>query len=90
MALPLVFQTTEEWKGSPLGLHPVRVALQIARPELDSAIEPVVISADGGRHASGFLAASCVAVGHRSVRWDASPFSILHLNMLLSLTISAH
>ncbi|MEN9568474.1 MAG: hypothetical protein RLZZ69_3670, partial [Cyanobacteriota bacterium] len=35
VALPLVFQTTEEWEESDLGLHPVQVALQIAIPELD-------------------------------------------------------
>ena len=44
VALPLVFQTTEEWRNSDLGLHPVQVALQIAIPELDGAIEPVIMS----------------------------------------------
>ena len=34
VALPLVFQTTQEWEDSDLGLHPVQVALQIAIPEL--------------------------------------------------------
>jgi magnesium chelatase subunit H len=34
VALPLVFQTTQEWEESDLGLHPVQVALQIAIPEL--------------------------------------------------------
>ena len=29
VALPLVFQTTQEWEDSDLGLHPVQVALQI-------------------------------------------------------------
>ncbi len=29
VALPLVFQTTEEWLGSELGVHPVQVALQV-------------------------------------------------------------
>ena len=28
VSLPLVFQTTEEWNESELGLHPVQVALQ--------------------------------------------------------------
>lgn len=55
VALPLVFQTTEEWKQSDLGLHPVQVALQIAIPELDGAIEPVIMSgrdsATGKAHA---------------------------------------
>ncbi|MGA1085189.1 MAG: DUF3479 domain-containing protein, partial [Vulcanococcus sp.] len=41
VALPLVFQTTQEWEESDLGLHPVQVALQIAIPELDGAIEPI-------------------------------------------------
>ena len=44
VALPLVFQTTQEWEQSDLGLHPVQVALQIAIPELDGAIEPIVLS----------------------------------------------
>ena len=28
-SLPLVFQTTEEWMDSELGVHPVQVALQV-------------------------------------------------------------
>ena len=28
-SLPLVFQTTEEWLESELGVHPVQVALQV-------------------------------------------------------------
>jgi Cobalamin biosynthesis protein CobN and related Mg-chelatases len=44
VALPLVFQTTEEWENSDLGLHPIQVALQIAIPELDGAIEPIILS----------------------------------------------
>lgn len=30
VSLPLVFQTTEEWLDSELGVHPVQVALQVA------------------------------------------------------------
>ena len=29
VSLPLVFQTTEEWMQSELGVHPVQVALQV-------------------------------------------------------------
>ena len=29
VSLPLVFQTTEEWLDSQLGVHPVQVALQV-------------------------------------------------------------
>lgn len=32
VSLPLVFQTTEEWMDSELGLHPVQVALQVRLP----------------------------------------------------------
>ncbi|MCH9056246.1 magnesium chelatase subunit H [Parathermosynechococcus lividus] len=48
VALPLVFQTTEEWEDSDLGLHPIQVALQIALPELDGAIEPIILSGRDG------------------------------------------
>ncbi|WKT83675.1 MULTISPECIES: magnesium chelatase subunit H [unclassified Thermosynechococcus] len=48
VALPLVFQTTEEWQESDLGLHPIQVALQIALPELDGAIEPIILSGRDG------------------------------------------
>ncbi|KAK1291507.1 hypothetical protein QJS10_CPB17g01872 [Acorus calamus] len=41
VALPLVFQTTEEWLNSTLGLHPIQVALQVALPELDGGMEPI-------------------------------------------------
>ncbi len=32
VSLPLVFQTTEEWLESELGVHPVQVALQARAP----------------------------------------------------------
>merc|ERR1719472_533158 len=44
VTVPLVFQTTEEWQDSTLGLHPVQVALQVALPELDGGLEPIVFS----------------------------------------------
>lgn len=49
VALPLVFQTTEEWLLSSLGLHPVQVALQVALPELDGGMEPIVFSGRDAR-----------------------------------------
>ena len=33
VSLPLVFQTTEEWLDSELGVHPVQVALQVLHSE---------------------------------------------------------
>jgi magnesium chelatase subunit H len=45
-AVPLVFQSFEEWKSSELGLHPIQVALQVSLPEIDGAVEPIIY---GGR-----------------------------------------
>ncbi|GAA0151635.1 hypothetical protein LIER_10316 [Lithospermum erythrorhizon] len=44
VAVPLVFQTTEEWLNSTLGLHPIQVALQVSLPELDGGMEPIVFA----------------------------------------------
>eukprot|EP00217_Crustomastix_stigmatica_P012631 CAMPEP_0183793870 /NCGR_PEP_ID=MMETSP0803_2-20130417/3490_1 /TAXON_ID=195967 /ORGANISM="Crustomastix stigmata, Strain CCMP3273" /LENGTH=1445 /DNA_ID=CAMNT_0026038259 /DNA_START=48 /DNA_END=4383 /DNA_ORIENTATION=- len=44
VSVPLVFQTTEEWRDSTLGLHPVQVALQVCLPELDGGLEPIIFS----------------------------------------------
>eukprot|EP00897_Mesotaenium_endlicherianum_P008092 jgi/Mesen1/7310/ME000374S06668 len=49
VALPLVFQTTDEWQESSLGLHPIQVALQVALPELDGGLEPIVFSGRDSR-----------------------------------------
>jgi len=47
-AVPATFQTFEEWKDSELGLHPVQVALQVALPELDGAMEPIIFAGRDG------------------------------------------
>jgi len=70
VALPLVFQTTEEWETSDLGLHPIQVALQIAIPELDGAIEPIVLSGrDGATGKAIALQDRVEAVARRAMRW---------------------
>ena len=70
VALPLVFQTTEEWQESELGLHPIQVALQIAIPELDGAIEPIVMSGrDGNTGRAIALQDRLEAVAERSIKW---------------------
>ncbi|ERN40741.1 magnesium chelatase, H subunit [Rubidibacter lacunae KORDI 51-2] len=70
VALPLVFQTTEEWEDSELGLHPVQVALQIAIPELDGAIEPIVLSGrDGATGKAIALQDRVEAVAGRALKW---------------------
>ncbi|MFP4413724.1 magnesium chelatase subunit H [Coleofasciculus sp.] len=70
VALPLVFQTTEEWEGSDLGLHPIQVALQIAIPELDGAIEPIILSGrDGTTGKAIALQDRIEAVANRALKW---------------------
>ncbi|BBA79010.1 magnesium chelatase subunit H [cyanobacterium endosymbiont of Rhopalodia gibberula] len=69
-ALPLVFQTTQEWEESDLGLHPVQVALQIAIPELDGAIEPIILSGrDGNTGRAIALQDRIEAVAQRAIKW---------------------
>ncbi|MGA1283720.1 MAG: magnesium chelatase subunit H [Prochlorothrix sp.] len=70
VSLPLVFQTTEEWEESDLGLHPIQVALQIAIPELDGAIEPIVMSGrDGATGKAISLQDRVEAICKRAVKW---------------------
>ncbi|WP_017714918.1 magnesium chelatase subunit H [Kamptonema formosum] len=70
VALPLVFQTTEEWEDSDLGLHPIQVALQIAIPELDGAIEPIIMSGrDGATGKAIALQDRIEAVAARALKW---------------------
>lgn len=69
-ALPFVFQTTQEWEESDLGLHPVQVALQIAIPELDGAIKPIILSgrdANTGRVIA--LQDRIEVVAQRATKW---------------------
>ncbi|CAI9262733.1 unnamed protein product [Lactuca saligna] len=44
VALPLVFQTTEEWLNNTLVLHPIQVALRAALPKLDGGMELIFFS----------------------------------------------
>ncbi|HIK54912.1 MAG TPA: magnesium chelatase subunit H [Synechococcales cyanobacterium M55_K2018_004] len=70
VTLPLVFQTTEEWQNSDLGLHPIQVALQIAIPELDGAIEPIILSGrDGATGRAIALQDRVEAVAQRAMKW---------------------
>ncbi len=72
VALPLVFQTTQEWEVSDLGLHPVQVALQIAIPELDGAIEPIVLSGrDDATGKAHTLQDRVNAIAERAIRWSS-------------------
>ncbi|PNX78440.1 magnesium-chelatase subunit ChlI chloroplastic-like, partial [Trifolium pratense] len=69
-ALPLVFQTTEEWLNSTLGLHPIQVALQVALPELDGGMEPIVFaSRDPKTGKSHALHKRVEQLCTRAIRW---------------------
>jgi magnesium chelatase subunit H len=70
VALPLVFQTTEEWQKSDLGLHPVQVALQVAIPELDGAVDPIVLSGrDGMTGRAIALSDRMEVIAERALKW---------------------
>jgi len=62
VALPLVFQTTEEWLNSTLGLHPIQVALQVALPELDGGMEPIVFAGRDPRTGKPFFISSLLHI----------------------------
>lgn len=87
VALPLVFQTTEEWETSELGLHPIQVALQIAIPELDGAIEPIILSGrDGTTGKAIALQDRIEAIATRALKW-ANLRKKPKLNKKLAITI---
>jgi len=70
VSLPLVFQTTEEWSDSSLGLHPVQVALQVALPELDGGLEPIIFSGRDSRTGkSHALHDRIESVCDRAIKW---------------------
>jgi magnesium chelatase subunit H len=68
--VPLSFQTTEEWTDSTLGLHPVQVALQVALPELDGALEPIIFSGrDSKTGKSHSLQDRASQIANRALKW---------------------
>jgi len=69
-AVPATFQTFEEWKDSELGLHPVQVALQVALPELDGAIEPIIFAGRDGVTGRSIPQADRIEVlSKRAMKW---------------------
>lgn len=70
VSVPLVFQTTEEWRDSSLGLHPVQVALQVCLPELDGGLEPIIFSGrDSASGKSHSLYDRVQQLSERAVNW---------------------
>merc|ERR1719329_61882 len=69
-AVPATFQTFEEWKDSELGLHPIQVALQVALPELDGAIEPIIFAGRDGVTGRSIPQADRIDVlCQRAIKW---------------------
>merc|ERR1719293_384565 len=70
-AVPLVFQSFEEWQSSELGLHPIQVALQVSLPEIDGAIEPIIYAGrEGATGRSVPLADRVNLLADRAVKWS--------------------
>merc|ERR1712127_365000 len=69
-AVPLVFQSFEEWQASELGLHPIQVALQVSLPEIDGAIEPIIYAGrEGATGRSVPLADRVNLLANRALKW---------------------
>ncbi|MEM6253996.1 MAG: magnesium chelatase subunit H [Cyanobacteria bacterium P01_D01_bin.156] len=87
VALPLVFQTTEEWEDSDLGLHPIQVALQMAIPELDGAIDPIVVSGRDGMTGRAITLQDRVEIiSQRALKW-ANLRRVERANKKLAITV---
>ena len=70
VAVPLVFQSYEEWQDSELGLHPVQVALQVSLPEIDGSIEPIIYAGrEGATGRSVPLADRVELLANRALKW---------------------
>lgn len=46
-AVPLVLQTLDEWRASPMGLAPQQAVMQVVMPELEGGAEPWVYAGKG-------------------------------------------
>eukprot|EP00595_Chromulina_sp_UTEXLB2642_P001382 CAMPEP_0196762960 /NCGR_PEP_ID=MMETSP1095-20130614/3121_1 /TAXON_ID=96789 ORGANISM="Chromulina nebulosa, Strain UTEXLB2642" /NCGR_SAMPLE_ID=MMETSP1095 /ASSEMBLY_ACC=CAM_ASM_000446 /LENGTH=1356 /DNA_ID=CAMNT_0042115127 /DNA_START=206 /DNA_END=4276 /DNA_ORIENTATION=+ len=69
-AVPLVFQSFEEWQRSELGLHPIQVALQVSLPEIDGAIEPIIFAGrEGVTGRSVPLSDRVELLANRALKW---------------------
>ena len=70
VAVPLVFQSFQEWTDSELGLHPIQVALQVSLPEIDGAIEPIIYAGrEGNTGKSVPLTDRIDLLANRALKW---------------------
>ncbi|HUS13649.1 MAG TPA: cobaltochelatase subunit CobN, partial [Chloroflexia bacterium] len=68
--VPLNFQSLAGWRASPTGITPVQIAMQLAVPELEGAVEPIVYGgvAEGGTQFEA-EPASVARLAARAGRW---------------------
>jgi magnesium chelatase subunit H len=70
-AVSLDLQTIESWQTTQIGLNPVQTAVQVAIPEIDGSIEPMVY---GGMPANGNepipIEDRCRRIARRLSRWQ--------------------
>ena len=70
-AVPLVFQSFEEWQSSEMGLHPIQLALQLSLPEIDGAIEPIIYAGREGVTGESVLPANLVnLLANLALKWS--------------------
>lgn len=86
-AVPLVFQSFQEWTDSELGLHPIQVALQVSLPEIDGAIEPIIYAGrEGATGRSVPLTDRIDLVANRALKW-ANLSKKKNVDKKLSITV---
>lgn len=86
-AVPLVFQSFEEWQNSELGLHPIQVALQVSLPEIDGAIEPIIYAGrEGATGRSVPLSDRVELLANRALKW-ASLSKKKNVDKKVSITV---
>ncbi|WBL36136.1 cobaltochelatase subunit CobN [Tepidiforma flava] len=75
-AVPLLFQSLEQWEREPVGLLPMAVAMQVAVPELEAALAPRVFAgraADDDRMAATAQADRVAAHAARLIQLRTRP-----------------
>jgi len=69
--VPLNFQSLADWAASPTGITPVQIAMQLAVPELEGAIEPIVYGGVRTPGSSDFVPdpANVARLAARAAHW---------------------
>lgn len=68
-AVPLVFQTLDQWRASPSGLSAPQLVMQVVMPELEGGAEPWVYAGPGPGGAMAAAPAEAARLARRARRW---------------------